>query len=118
MAEGMQVIPKTYDLIIWLIPRLKQFPRDQRFLLGDRIQSSAMDLLCLLIEANYTREKRSTLRRANLELEKLRYLLRMAGDLHFLNRRRYQHVAGRVDEVGRLVGGWIAAGQRRPRQAT
>lgn len=31
MPEVMQVIPKTYDLILWLIPRLKEFPWDQRF---------------------------------------------------------------------------------------
>lgn len=41
MPDVMQGIPKTYDLILWLIPRLKEFPRDQRFLLGDRIQSAA-----------------------------------------------------------------------------
>ena len=28
MPEVMQVIPKTYDLILWLVPRLKEFPRD------------------------------------------------------------------------------------------
>ena len=30
MPEVMQVIPKTYDLILWLIPRWKEAPRDQR----------------------------------------------------------------------------------------
>jgi len=112
MAEVMQVIPKTYDMIVWIIPRLKQFPRDQRFLLGDRIQTAAVDVLCLLVEANYSRERARILRKANLELEKLRYLVRIASDLHYLSARRYQHLAGRIDEVGRMVGGWIKA--RRP----
>jgi len=106
MPEVMQVIPKTYDLILWLIPRLKEFPRNQRFLLGDRIQSAALDVLCLLIEANYTQGRAGLLRSANLELEKLRYLVRLAHDLRYLNGRRYQHAAERIDEVGRLVGGW------------
>jgi len=123
MPEVMQVIPKTYDLILWLIPRLKHFPRDQRFLLGDRIQSAALDVLCLLIEANYTRSRTGLLRSANLELEKLRYLVRLAYDLHYLNGRRYQHAAERIDEVGRLIGGWAKVGRRatpvrRSREAT
>ena len=109
MPEVMQVIPKTYDLILWLIPRLKEFPRDQRFLLGDRIQSAALDVLCLLIEANYTQGRAGLLRSANLELEKLRHLVRLAHDLRYLNGRRYQHAAERIDEVGRLVGGWTRA---------
>jgi hypothetical protein len=36
MADVMQVVPKTHDLILWIVPRLKEFPRDQRLLLGDR----------------------------------------------------------------------------------
>ncbi len=42
MPDVMQVVPRTNDLILWLVPRLKEFPRDQRFLLGDRIQTSAL----------------------------------------------------------------------------
>jgi hypothetical protein len=49
MAKVKQVITKAYDLILWLVPRLKEFPRDQRFLLGDRLETAALDVLCLLI---------------------------------------------------------------------
>lgn len=37
----------------WLIPTVEKFPRSQRFLLGDRIQSTALDVLERLIEATY-----------------------------------------------------------------
>ena len=39
MAEVMTVIPKTYDLLVWLLPVLAKFPRSQKFLLGDRLQT-------------------------------------------------------------------------------
>jgi len=42
MPGVMQVAPKTYDLILWFVPRLKEFPRDRRFLLGDAIQRAAL----------------------------------------------------------------------------
>ena len=35
MPEVMQVIPKTYDLVLWLVPRLTESPLAQRFLLAD-----------------------------------------------------------------------------------
>jgi len=41
--------------LTWLIPTLEKFPRAQRFLLGDRIESTALDVLERLIEATYTR---------------------------------------------------------------
>ena len=31
--------------IVWLVPAVEKFPRSQKFLLGDRIQSTALDVL-------------------------------------------------------------------------
>jgi hypothetical protein len=62
-----------------------------------------------LIEATYTRERIQHLRGANLGIEKLRFLLRLAADLRLLDRRRYEHAARLLDETGRLIGGWVKA---------
>jgi hypothetical protein len=56
----------------WLIPAVERFPRAQKFLLGDRIQTTALDVLEALIEATYARDRKAHLARANLGLEKLR----------------------------------------------
>ncbi len=98
-----------YQFIVWLVPTLERFPRSQKFLLGDRIQNTALNVLESLIEATYTRQRRQHLSRANLGLEKLRFLLRLAWELHYLNSRRYEHAARTIDEVGRRVGAWRKA---------
>ena len=41
----------AYRFTLWLIPTVEKFPRSQKFLLGDRIQTTALDLLERLIEA-------------------------------------------------------------------
>ena len=74
-----------YRFTLWLIPTLEKFPRSQRFLPGDRIETTALDLLDLLIQATYTRERRGQLQQANLGLTKLRHLLRLAYDLKYLD---------------------------------
>ena len=38
-------LEKAYQFILWLIPTVEQFPRGQRFLLGDRIQTTALDAM-------------------------------------------------------------------------
>ena len=81
-----------YRLIAWLIETVEH-PRSQRFLLGDRIQTVALDVLDALIEATYTRDRRGHLARANLGLEKLRFLVRLAIDRRHLDARRYEHAA-------------------------
>ena len=79
-----------YRFILWLVPTLDRFPRAQRFLLGDRIQRTALEVLESLVEATYTRRRQPPLTRANPGIEKLRFLLRRAHDLRHLDRRRYE----------------------------
>ena len=96
-----------YRFILWLVPTLDRFPRAQRFLLGDRIQRTALDVLESLVEATYTRRRQPPLTLANLGIEKLRFLLRLAHDLSHLDRRRYEYAARCLDETGRKIGAWM-----------
>jgi hypothetical protein len=99
----------TYRFVLWLIPAIEKFPRSQKFLLGDRMQSSAIDVLERLIEATYTRNRGPALHAANLGVEKLRFFFRAASDLKHLDLRRYEHAARMLDEIGRMIGGWMKA---------
>jgi len=98
-----------FQFLLWLVPTVEKFPRSQKFLLGDRIQSVALDVLECLVEATYTRDRKGHLARANLGIEKLRFLFRLSVELHHLDRRRYEHAARTLDETGRLIGGWQKA---------
>ena len=53
-----------YRCVLWLIPTVEKFPRSQKFLLGDRIQTTALDVLERLIEATYTKARRPALLQA------------------------------------------------------
>ncbi len=115
MAEEtslMQVIPKLLDFIEWMIPVLDKFPKSRRFFLGDKIEAGLLDILDKLIEANYTRDKTVLLRRANLQLEKIRYLLRIAYRMRCFDVRRYEFCSKALVEIGRMIGGWIKASGR------
>lgn len=105
--ENGPALELHYRFILWLVPTLNRFPRAQRFLLGDRIQRTALDVLESLIEATYRRRRQPSLSRANLGIEKLRFLLRLAHDLRHLDRRRYEYAARCLDETGRKVGAWM-----------
>jgi hypothetical protein len=102
-------IEAHYQFLNWLMPTVEKFPRSHKFTIGDRIESLALDVLEALIEATYTRDRTHHLWQANLGIEKLRFLLRLAADLRLLDRRRYEHAARTLDETGRLIGGWMKA---------
>lgn len=105
--EELIVITKTYDLILWSCNHTSRFPRNHRFVLGERIERSLYDLLELLINAKYTRQCRELLETANLRLETLRFQMRLAKDLQCLRANSYAFAAKAIDEIGKLVGGWL-----------
>ena len=88
--ETGPAIDTHYRFILWLVPTLMRLPRSQKYLLGDRIQTIALDILEALIEATYTKHRDEPLSRANLGIEKLRFLLRLCRDLEYLDFRRHE----------------------------
>jgi len=105
--EELVVITKMYDLILWSCHHTGKFPRNHRFVLGARIERNLYDVLENLIKAKYRRERQELLQQANLTLEILRFQMRLAKDLQCLKVESYGFAAKSIDEIGRLVGGWM-----------
>ena len=84
--EELVVITKAYDLILWSCNHTSKFPRNHRFVLGERIERNLHDLL-----------------------EILRLQMRLAKDLQCLKVESYGFAAKAIDEIGKLVGGWLTS---------
>ena len=108
--DELTVLTKTYDLILWSCHHTARFPRNHRFVLGERIERSLYDLLEILIRAKYTKQRQELLEQANLMLEILRFQMRLAKDLQCLKVESYGFAAKAIDEIGKLVGGWLKSG--------
>jgi hypothetical protein len=55
MQRELPVISKAFDLAKEMTERTRKFPRDLRFVLGNRILATTYDVLDLLLEAKYSR---------------------------------------------------------------
>ena len=108
--EELPVLTKTYDMILWSCHHTGKFPRNHRFVLGERIERHLYDLLETLIRAKYTRQRQELLEKANLLLEILRFQMRLAKDLQCLKVESYGFATKAIDEIGKLVGGWLRSG--------
>ena len=109
MAESDNILTKLHDLLLYLIPQLGKFPRDQKFVLGDRIETKVLEVQESCLRAYYSRDKRGHLLEANLQLEVTRHLVRLAHALKLFSTHTYGVLAARMDEVGRMIGGWLKA---------
>ncbi|MEK7992964.1 MAG: diversity-generating retroelement protein Avd [Planctomycetota bacterium] len=108
------VVGKTYDFSLWLIQKVEHFPRSYRFSVGDRLVAAVIDLLLRLVDAAYARDKAAILAEVNGMLNRMRYLLRLAKDLKLFSLDSYRHAAERVEEIGRMAGGWRKASSAEP----
>ena len=99
-----------YEASKWICRKVEKLPRSYRFTLGDRMINSSLDLYLLLVEAQYSRDKRRILKQANLELEKLRHLWRLSQELTDLSLKSYHYICAELDQVGRMIGGWWKKG--------
>ena len=59
--QELIVITKTYDLILWSCNHTSKFPRNHRFVLGERIERNLYNLLETLIQARYTKNRQRLL---------------------------------------------------------
>jgi len=103
------VLTKIHDLLLYSIPQLAKMPRDQKYLLGDRIETKMLEVLEHAIRASYRKDKRPHLVEADMALEIIRHLVRLAYGLRHLSPKADEVMSERVDEIGRMIGGRLKA---------
>lgn len=104
---GAPIIVRAYDLCAALYEHVNRFPRAQRTLLGRLILDEALRVLASLTVANRLTNKRQSLEAASGHLDALRIALRLAKRLAYLPNRGYARLSKTIDEVGRMLGGWL-----------
>ncbi len=101
------VLVKWYDWTKWLLERVDSFPKNQRFIFGQRLADRSIRVLEILVEASYCSHKVVMLAEANRQVEVLRWLVRLAKDRKLLTVRQYGFACKGLTECGRMIGGWL-----------
>lgn len=107
--EETPIFTRTFDFLTWLLPATNNFPRAQRSTATKRLLDAAFDLRERLEEANARKAvaRLERLERADEALSHVRLYLRLAHKWKWLAENQYEHVSKMVNEIGRLLGGWM-----------
>jgi four helix bundle protein len=107
---------------------LNHFPRHEKYALSQQIRQAAYDVYALIVEAQKRYHKKTTLTQLDIRHEQLRMLINLSFDLGYfefkdgevsekkpaqLARHRHLAISRLVDELGRMIGGWLIAERRR-----
>ena|SRR5579862_6805298 len=109
MAAELPVIRACYGLTLELSRRVEKFPRQHRVTLGSELTACGRTILGRLIRAKYAPSgaKAELLADANVNVELLRFNLRLAADLKALPYCGQGHLLQLAQDVGLQIGGWL-----------
>lgn len=105
--QDLQIRLKLEETIKYGYAALRNFPKSEKHVLSAEIRQCMMRLLRLVIITNRRYHKKTTLQDVDSELDLLRSMVRLSMELGFLKFPQYEVWSRHIDEVGRMVGGWI-----------
>ncbi|MFH1711712.1 MAG: four helix bundle protein [Patescibacteria group bacterium] len=102
------VFQLAYDLIKDAHLATKRFEKSEKYLLGERLKTTNLDLLLHIIEAGQQKRdwKIPAIDQALLASEKLKILIRLTYDMKQISERRYLIWQDKLQKTGRMLGGW------------
>lgn len=105
--DDLKILQKCYDMIEYGYIALRQYPKSEKHTLAAETKRSMYSLLGLIIRANKKYYKKTTLQDIDIELENLRYLIRLGNGLGFLPFKQYENWSRKLNELGKMLGGWF-----------
>lgn len=92
--------------MIWLYNHTSKFPRHERFRLARQIEDAMVLFHDQLLRAIVSDNPKTYLKEAQIQLNKARFYLRMALELHYTTPNQFQYISENTTEIGNLLGGW------------
>lgn len=88
---------------------LPHIPKDFRYSLGTKIDRSLIEIAELLFVASYLGKEQKVpyLQKANMRLDVAKFFLQILWDVKALDNQKYILLSEKLDEVGKMLGGWI-----------
>lgn len=108
-VEKLIIFQKIYDLLLWLYPLINRIPKSHRLVLGRQVEELGITILLLAIQANKIRNdgRHAVQLQMSDKLDELRILVRLSKDLHFMSITQYQFASERINEIGKILFGWM-----------
>lgn len=103
------IFKKAYDLYKLFHDYRKLVPKQDRFTIFERCEQLILDVLEAILQASSEQKsaKAPTLERCSLKLNMLRVFVRLMKDVKAIDAKKYVAMEGVIDEIGRMLGGWI-----------
>lgn len=122
MADTMVIQQKIEDMILYSENQINQFPKLYRYTLGERMLETIYLEAELAEAANRKYFKKTTLQDLDIKNATMQMLVRHGHIAKFkdrngalrtiINDHHYEVWSEKLNEIGRMIGGWIKSQQK------
>jgi len=107
MLSQLKIYQKVYDFLLWVKPTVQRFTRVYKYSLGIELEKEVLELLRTIIKANLNRgDKAGEIKQCLIHYETVKVFVRLAKDYRLLSLRQYKFAAEKLEEIGKMLGGW------------
>lgn len=103
------IFKKSYDLYKIFHEYHQLIPKKDRFTTYERAENVLLDVMTGIFRASAQSKKDKVviLNEVSAQLNLLRVFIRLMKDVKALDNKKYTVIQSEVDEIGRMLGGWI-----------
>jgi len=109
------ILKRSYDLYKEFYNLRLTVPKQDRYVLWQKCENTLITVLegILLASQQSKIEKLPTLERTSVKLNFLKVCVRLMKDVKAINSKNYIIVEANLDEIGKMLGGWIKSTKER-----
>ncbi len=110
--QHLPIYKLTYDLLIRVMQVTKNFPREYKYTLGQKLKDEIIELVVLIYKANSTKDKTQYIESALERVQVVQLMIRLSHDMRILPRKHYADLAEKTDSLARQAQGWLKSSEK------
>ena len=110
--QHLPIYKQTYDILLRTMVATRDFPREYKFTLGQRIKDELIELVVMIYRANSAGSKMQHIESILERIQAVQLLMRLSHDMRVLPRSHYAALSEMTDSLGRQAQGWLKSSGR------
>ncbi|MFA5917069.1 MAG: four helix bundle protein [Candidatus Gracilibacteria bacterium] len=105
--NNLPVYKTSYDLLLQVFEVVKNFTKEYKYTLGDKIKNEIIALITSIYRANNSFEKRlENIRQAREQIEVLRLYIRIIKDLKLVKLEKFADLNENIESLSKQLLAW------------
>jgi hypothetical protein len=102
----LPVYKSTYDLLLSIFRFTRDFAKEYKYTVGERLKNDTIDLLQLIYRANTKSDRLAVIQDARERIEVIRLYIRLMKDLQQISLKQFVQISDSVEDVSKQLTGW------------